>query len=334
MKNLTILPALLAFTASVAQQQTSTGVARIAVPDVKGVLELNVGPTTWKTTLQNDGKLIRLDAAPRADRVQVTAFLWQVGFAANPADCKNEAARTMNQTQVKRANVQESTSGQMARVEYMIPEYNGAPVNQKNVDAYLGARDLCAGVHVAKLLFVPSDQKLLDDVLNSVRLLPDESASPQDKPGQDQVLQGSKSYLFDGTMAYLNKDFATAAAQLQQALDLEKQKRTIGRDDFRALIDNLAVSYRFIQNPEKSKEVLDYGLTQDPDYPLFHYDMACYYGEKGNMNQALDELRRAYQNRANLSPSDRMADPLQDSCFGKFLRNKKFVSAVQQMQTQ
>jgi hypothetical protein len=267
--------------------------------------------------------------------LQITAFLWQVGFPATPEKCKEESWREISKQQVTRQNLQENIAGQVDRVEYMIPEYNGAAVRQKNVHAYLGSRDLCAEVRLAKMLFNPGDQKLFDDVLNSVRLLPDEagSAAEANKPG-DPLFQGTKSYLFDGTMAYLNKDFTTAAEQLQQALDSEKQKRALSRDDLRLLVDNLAVSYRFNQNQAKSKETLDYGLSRDPKYPLFHYDMACYYGLEGDMNKALDELRLTYKNKSELSLSDQLADPLGESCFGKFLKNKTFVKAVEEMKNQ
>jgi predicted Zn-dependent protease len=189
---------------------------------------------------------------------------------------------------------------------------------------------------MAKMLVNPGDQKLFDDVAGSVRLLPDEPGSPEEanKSGSDALFQGAKSSLFDGTMAYLDKDFATAAQQLQKALDAEKQKRTLSRDDFRLLVDNLAVSYRFTQNQAKSKETLDYGLTQDPRYPLFHYDMACYYGLERDMSKALDELRLTYKNKSELSLSDQLADPLQEGCFGKFLKNKDFVKSVEEMKNQ
>lgn len=315
-------------------QQSDSGKTRISIPGVKGVLEVNAGPTRVKTSVESDRKLARLDAMPRTDRLQVTAFLWQVGFSATADSCKDELWRsTMNQVQEKRENLQQNSTGQIARVEYMIPEYNGAPVQQKNVHEYLGSRDLCAEVRVSKILFRPEDQKLFDDVLNSARLLPDEGGDSQ-QPTDNKLFEGSKSYLFDGTMAYLDKDFPTASQQLQQALDMEKQKRTLKREDFRVLVDNLANSYRFTQNPAKSKEVLDYGLAQDSGYPIFHYDLACYWGGQGNMEKALSELHLAYDNKGNLGTSDALADPLQDSCFGKFLKNKKFTSAVQQMEGQ
>jgi len=332
----TSIPILILLCAVSLAQQSNSGKARISVPGVQGVLELDAGSTSWKTTVQNDRHLTRLDTAPRPDRLQITAYLWQVGFPATPEKCKDESWREIVKQQVQREHLQENSAGQTDRMEYMVPEYNGAAVRQKNVHAYLGSRDLCAEVRVAKMLFNPGDQKLLDDVLNSVRLLPDEagSAGEASKSGTEPLFQGAKSYLFDGTMAYLDKDFPKAAEELQKALDMEKQKRTLGRNDFRLLVDNLAVSYRFSQNQAKSKETLDYGIQQDPRYPLFHYDMACYYGVEGAMDKALEELRLTYKNKSELSLSDQLADPLQEGCFGKFLKNKNFVEAVEQMQSQ
>jgi hypothetical protein len=54
-------------------------------------------------------------------------------------------------------------------------------VRQKNVRAYLGGRDLCAEIHLSKADFKAEDEKLFDDLLSSVRLLPEEQAAADDK---------------------------------------------------------------------------------------------------------------------------------------------------------
>ena len=62
MKNSALVVAFLLSLIAMAQQ---SGKARISVPGVKGVLELDVGPATWKTSIQADRKLTKLDTAPR-----------------------------------------------------------------------------------------------------------------------------------------------------------------------------------------------------------------------------------------------------------------------------
>src|SRR5438270_13290823 len=92
-------------------QQPHADPARISIPGVQGVLELNVGPTTWKTKLQTDRKLVELDRAPGPDRLQVTAFLWQVGFPASADSCRDELWRdTMNKSALKRENREQSSA--------------------------------------------------------------------------------------------------------------------------------------------------------------------------------------------------------------------------------
>ena len=44
----------------------------------------------------------------------------------------------------------------------------------KDVHAYMGSGDLCAEVHLSKVFFQSEDQKLFDEVLASIRFLPDE----------------------------------------------------------------------------------------------------------------------------------------------------------------
>src|SRR2546423_9845256 len=113
MKNSVLVVAFLLSLIAMAQQSDR---ARISVPGVKGVLELDVGPTTWKTTVQADRKLAKLDTAPRADRLQVTAFPWQVGFLPSPQSCRDELWReTMHQVKTKRENLQQTSAGGMAR---------------------------------------------------------------------------------------------------------------------------------------------------------------------------------------------------------------------------
>src|SRR5207249_1394324 len=71
-------------------QQASVSKARIAIPGVKGVLELDVGPTSWDTHVRPDGKETQLQAKQRADDLVITAFLQKVKFPASAEKCRAE----------------------------------------------------------------------------------------------------------------------------------------------------------------------------------------------------------------------------------------------------
>jgi len=229
---------------------------------------------------------------------------------------------------VTREELSQSERNGVAVVEYIVPEFQRLPIRQKTMHAYLGTGDLCAEVHLSKVQFVAEDQKLFDDLLSTIRLLPDESApSPQ---GQDLKNQ----CLAEGSRLYLQRKFEAAAERYQKALDLEKQQRTLSKNLFRVLVDNLSMSYMFTKKLSSAKETLEYGLTQDPEYPLFYYLLACTYAEIGKMDETLEQLRLAYKYRANMIPGESFPDLLIDPSFRRFVKDKTFVDRVRQMQQQ
>jgi Tfp pilus assembly protein PilF len=141
-----------------------------------------------------------------------------------------------------------------------------------------------------------------------------------------------RDYLEFGSAAYLLKDYKHAARYYQRTLDAEKQTRTLSKIMFQVLVDNLGMAYGISGDLEESKAVLEYGISQDPNYPLFYYNLACYYGELGRRDEALEQLRKAYERKVHVIPGEGgIPDPLDDSSFSKFKRDRKFIDAVHEM---
>jgi len=82
-----------------------------------------------------------------------------------------------------------------------------------------------------------------------------------------------------------------------------------------------------------AKETFEYGISQDPEYPLFYYLMACTYGEQGLMNESIEQLNLAFKYKANVIPGESLPDPLKDDSFRKSSHDKRFVDAVRDMQS-
>jgi tetratricopeptide (TPR) repeat protein len=110
-----------------------------------------------------------------------------------------------------------------------------------------------------------------------------------------------------------------------------KVKESLQRDLWRVLIDNLGMAYGITGDLKKAKETLEYGLSKDPKYPMFHYNMACTYAEMDNMDKAIEFLRNAFEYRENMIKGERFPDPARDSSFSKFMKNEKFRSALKEM---
>lgn len=320
------LVALALLSMTMAGQQSGAGKAQISIPKVAGVLELDVGPTKWEAVVRRDGKETQLRAMDRVDHLVITAFLQKVRFAAGAEKCRAEWwPMTEKSARIKREELRQYDKDDIAIVEFIVPEFRGKAIRQKSVHAYVGSGDLCAEVHISKVQFVPEDQKLFDDVLATLRLLPDESAQ------EGQLHDPSNQYLAEGSQFYLQHKYSAAAERYQKALDLEKQKRVLDKTRFRVLVDNLGMSYGLSGKLPKAEETFKYGISQDAGYPLFYYLLACTYGEMGKMSESLEQLSQAYRYKANVIPGESVPDPLQDTSFRKFVKDKKFLEAVDQM---
>jgi len=100
------------------------------------------------------------------------------------------------------------------------------------------------------------------------------------------------------------------------------------------LISRLGFAYRMNGELGKAKEILDYGLSQNADYSIFHYDMACTYAQMGKMDESLGELRAAYQHSAKVAPTQLPNHPEEDPCFAKWANDPRFMDAIQKLQLQ
>jgi tetratricopeptide (TPR) repeat protein len=324
------------FCSTVASPQQASGTAaQMAIPGVKGIMRLDVGTTKFHTRVRPDGKEVQLLAANRPDGLEITAFLQQVAFPASPERCRDEWwPGTKNSVPLQRDGLQESVAQDgIARVEYIIPEFREAKVRQKNVHAYLGADNLCAEIHMSKAGFKTEDEKLFERVLGTVSFLPNQwSAESREQAPEGIDSNPTQQYFRQGSKFFLQQDYAASAEQYQEALDLEKQKRTLSKDLFRVLVDNLGMSYGISGKLTEAKATFDYGLTQDSEYPMFYYNLACMYGEMDKMNEAISQLRLAYKYKANMIAGETLPDPLQDDSFKRFVHNEEFGKAVHDMQ--
>jgi tetratricopeptide (TPR) repeat protein len=307
-------------------QQTSGNVARVEVPGVKGVMEINVGPSPWYLDFLPEDHWTMLHARQRPDHVIIIAELRQVAFPATSESCKNELWPKMKEALADEAeDVQESNYGGAFRVQYT---FNGDQnTKSRHMLSYWGAGNLCVDVHLVKAGFTPQDQAAFEQVLASVRLYPDESGLQLSAQGQD----GSSTLMAQGNEQYVLHNYSDALKYYQRAFDLEKANRTFDKDLYLDLIGRLAFSYRLSGNLPKARDTLQYGLSQDAEYPIFHYDMACVYAQTGKLDETLGELREAYKYKANVSPAEMPPDPTEDSCFQKFASDPKFTDAVQRL---
>jgi tetratricopeptide (TPR) repeat protein len=139
-------------------------------------------------------------------------------------------------------------------------------------------------------------------------------------------------HLQDGLLAYKNHDYKKAIPELKAALD--ELKGTAGFETslaWRVVVDNLGMAHGISGDLKSAKETFDYGLTKDPKYPMFHYNLACTFAEMNDRNNAIAELKLAFAFKANANAGEPMPNPATDSSFQKFMKDKIFLAALDEI---
>jgi tetratricopeptide (TPR) repeat protein len=152
--------------------------------------------------------------------------------------------------------------------------------------------------------------------------------------GKSQSAQKTAmDYLAEGSRYYMDGDYQRAIPPYQKALELEKKSRKLDKKFWIVLVDNLGMAYGITGDIKSSFSVFEYGITVEPTYPLFYYNIACGHGELGDEANAIKYLGLAYKHKANMLDGASIPDPMTDSSFEKFRNSQKFTKAVADMKS-
>jgi hypothetical protein len=218
-------------------------------------------------------------------------------------------------------------------IEYLIPTLQKIPLHQKNFVACLTNEDVYVDLHLSKVQFHDSDETLFTDVLKKVSIT-DASASVPATPSSDATPaaappgESSMDYFREGSRYYIAHDLRKAIGPYQTALDLEKKNPQLDHTMWRVLVDNLGMAYGITGDLQRSEDTFNYGLSKDPNYPMFYYNLACVNAERDDMDKTMDYLKKAFALKANVIPGEIMPDPRQDDSFQRFMSNDRFRKLV------
>jgi hypothetical protein len=318
MKKSIFLPFFLAVLSVLSVGQNNS--IHMFLPGRKGAIEMRLpqGYHVKQGGLRPDGKQFKL-VAEGPDTLYMTAFVEVAPRPGTSVQVRDDwYGGLKHNSKMKMENETLLEKDDAAIAAYTVHEYQGMRVEQRSVHAYYGGEDIWSEIHVSKTSFKPADQKLFDELLSGVKYIPNYTLDAWDE-------------FLSGTTFYEQKDYKVAALHYQKALDLEKQKVTFEPTFTHVLIDQLGMSYGISNDLEKSREVLEYGISKDPDYPLYYYNIACGYGEKNDKANALAYLKKAFERKANIIKGEHMPDPLTDDSFRNFVSDPAFVKEVKAM---
>jgi tetratricopeptide (TPR) repeat protein len=314
--------ALLSKAAANAQDAPVSSKFDVWLPGKPWALELEgTGFTTRSNEIQPDGRRYFL-AENRKTRAVVSVYLEALKASARPGECKRSLEEKMKRNSSLASGalrgVTYRESGEMQILEFTLPELDGVPTSQKNIFGCLLKDDVFVDVHISKVFFKAADQPLFDALLQSVHFVPKEATTMPVPAGN------SLSLFQEGSRYFIAHQYREAIPPYQKAFEIEKSTPTLDKNHWRALIDNLSIAYGIAHDLSSARDALTYGVTKDPDYPLFYYNLACVAAEKGDLLDTENYLKLAFERRENLIPGETFPDARVDDSFQTLLLQREF----------
>jgi tetratricopeptide (TPR) repeat protein len=313
---------ILLLAAGVRAQQSDQSIRRLSIPGQKWALEVSLPRfVVEQDRLRGDGKGRMILAGIEDEGYIVSIFLESIPHGETVTQLRDWAADGLKKSSSpKISDFKTSEYNRIPTLEYMIKEYKGQTVNQKHLNAYFVNGDYWVDVHFSKMLFKSGDEKLFYSILDTVKFTSTDSAS-----------MDSLGYVREGSAFFVRGDYKEAIEPYRKALELEKQSPQLSQTLWRVLVDNLGMSYGISGDFKSAKETFEYGLSKDPDYPMFHYLMACTYAETNDLDNTILYLKQAFARRQNIIVGEQMPDPATDDSFKRFMKNEKFRAALKEL---
>jgi tetratricopeptide (TPR) repeat protein len=199
-----------------------------------------------------------------------------------------------------------------------IPGVVGLPSSLRVLEAFV----VRGGAGVTLRFMSPElkgkDEQFFYSILDSLRFVDTSKSS------------SSYDYYLLGRDLYKRKEHGAAVAALEKGFAVEAQKRELTRAQWREMVMTLANALSGANDLGRAREVLEYGVAEEPTYPFFHHGLSHLYAHLGDLERTLSELEKTYQ----LVPKEKnvsgwtVPDPLEDPGYVKFAGDAGFRDGV------
>ena len=128
---------------------------------------------------------------------------------------------------------------------------------------------------------------------------------------------------FYAQVLYQHQSFSAAAPLFEKAL-ARVPAGTASLDTRRVLTDQAGMAYGIGGNLPKSRAIFQAAIAQDPDYPIYYYNLACADAAEKKLADAKTHLEQAFARKANVIAGEEMPDPSKDDSFTPYKNDKDF----------
>jgi tetratricopeptide (TPR) repeat protein len=319
---------LAACASSILAQTQPNGDYHLALHDHKGQLRWSVdGFKIIENSAKPNGREIGVRGRDASGQVTFLGFLFLVPEATplTSSKCRDAAL-----TEQKKSN---ATLKIVRTLE--IPRPGGLPVALAVLTT--GNRDGSTTFRVRG--FVATDDICGDLEFYSSKAISDEAADLK-KAFLSCQLDANYTPQFSDVALYaqilfLHHDYRAAAPIFEKGLRMVPPagapftSATVAR---RVMRDQAGMSYGISGDLAKSRSIFEKGIAEDPDYPLYYYNLACADAGEKKLSDARLHLQQAFDRKDNVNQGESMPIPTEDDSFLPYRDNRGFWMFLQGLQ--
>lgn len=132
-------------------------------------------------------------------------------------------------------------------------------------------------------------------------------------------------------MNFMLRKYSASAKFYARAKELDDKTHELDKAGRHDMLDQLGLSYALDADYKTAESVYKDALKEDPEFPMFHYNLACVYAESHNLSNALEHLKKAWEFKDNMPKGQPFPDPRKDDSWREYLDNPRFQDAVREM---
>jgi len=298
-------------------QTTSDNSFKLALPDHKGQLRWSAeGFKIVESSAKPNRSEIGIRGKDESGRLAFLGFLFLVPEQAplTSAKCRDgalEPEKKANPT-LKILGVSDVQPGALpaSLVTYTAQGRGGKTVY--SVRGFVAAADMCGDLDFYSDTPISASDSDLRKVFGSYQL--DESYVP-----------AFRDVLLYAQILYNARMYKGAAPVFEIALDkLQASPGADAKTIKRVVTDQAGMAYGMSGDIPKARAIFEKALADDPDYPMYYYNLACADAEEKKLPAAQHHLQEAFARKANVIPGESLPDPKQDDSFLPYRNNKEF----------
>jgi tetratricopeptide (TPR) repeat protein len=312
------LVALLFVSSAIAQPGTGA-TYKLALPDRNGQLRWSgEGFQIEQSSAKPGGQEIGLRGRDQSGRLSFLGFLFRVPNAAplTAGKCRDSALEVDKKSNsgMKLLNTAEFARPGQLPVSLVTYEYKGSDGTHYAVRGFVASGDVCGDLAFYSSKPIGPDDADLKAIFSTYEL--DMSYTPRfaDVSLYAQLLYNEQSFkaagpVFEKALTMIPADgapFPSASAAR------------------RVLTDNAGMAYGISGDLKKARAIFEKAIAEDPEYPLYYYNLACADAEEKKLADARRHLQEAFARKGNVIAGESLPDPTKDDSFLPYQSNKEF----------